>query len=66
MHAGEPTTYTGSYTHLDVYKRQVLIIVICVYLMVNMLISENASSISMLKVLGYDDRQIKMCIRDRR
>ena len=36
----------------------VLIIVICVYLMVNMLISENASSISMLKVLGYDDRQI--------
>lgn len=36
----------------------VLIIVICVYLMVNMLISENVSSISMLKVLGYDDRQI--------
>lgn len=36
----------------------VFIIVICVYLMVNMLISENASSISMLKVLGYENRQI--------
>lgn len=40
----------------------VFIIVICVYLMVNMLISENASSISMLKVLGYENRQINRMV----
>ena len=35
-----------------------VIIVISIYLMVNMLINENASSISMLKVLGYEDKEI--------
>ena len=30
--------------------------------MVNMLISENASSISMLKVLGYENRQINRMV----
>lgn len=40
----------------------VFIIAICVYLMVNMLVSENASSISMLKVLGYENRQINRMV----
>ena len=39
-----------------------VIIVISIYLMVNMLINENASSISMLKVLGYEDKEINRMI----
>ncbi|MCR4955145.1 MAG: FtsX-like permease family protein [Lachnospiraceae bacterium] len=35
-----------------------VICVVCIYLMVNMLIEENAVTISMLKVLGYKDREI--------
>lgn len=35
-----------------------VICVVCVYLMVNMLIEENTVTISMLKVLGYFDREI--------
>lgn len=40
----------------------VIIIVISVYLMVNMLINENMTSISMLKVLGYEDKEINRII----
>lgn len=36
----------------------VIICVITIYLMVNVLLTENASSISMLKVLGYHDNEI--------
>lgn len=39
-----------------------VIIVISIYLMVNMLINENASSISMLKVLGYEDKEINRMV----
>ena len=39
-----------------------LIIIICVYLMVNMLVSENSTSVSMLKVLGYDNRRINKMV----
>lgn len=39
-----------------------IIIIICVYLMVNMLVSENATSVSMLKVLGYDNRRINKMV----
>lgn len=39
-----------------------VIIVISIYLMVNMLINENASSILMLKVLGYEDKEINRMI----
>ncbi|MGG7176727.1 ABC transporter permease [Clostridium paraputrificum] len=39
-----------------------LLCVICVYLMVNMLVQENISTISMLKVLGYTDKKINKLV----
>ena len=40
----------------------VVICVFVIYIMVNMLISENKSSISMLKVLGYKDKEINRIV----
>lgn len=45
-----------------VYVFGAVICVVTVYLMVNMLISENTASLSMLKVLGYHDKEINRMV----
>lgn len=47
-----------------VYVFGAVICVVTVFLMVNMLISENTASLSMLKVLGYHDREINRMVTD--
>lgn len=45
-----------------IYVFGAVICVVTVYLMVNMLISENTASLSMLKVLGYHDKEINRMV----
>lgn len=45
-----------------VYLFGAVICVVTVFLMVNMLISENTASLSMLKVLGYHDKEINRMV----
>lgn len=45
-----------------VYLLGAIICIVAIFLMVNMLISENTSSLSMLKVLGYHDKEINRMV----